>query len=449
MTRVSPRVNLRAILSASCALVAVALALLASGATSHAQTGTVAYRGATLETIGPSGRLENATLVIKDGKIIDVGVDIDLPDDARVIDATGKTIMPGIVDPYFVFSQQVGGFGGRGGARGGRGGRGGFQQPQAPTGGGFRRLADYFYPYDVDLIPASRSGITTANLVESGTGQSAIAQVLPNDLENLLVQPDGFLFAAVTNQTSSLNFVRNGLNPQAANRGGRGAGARGRGGFGGRGRRGGNQPLLIQDQDQQDQDDDDEQEEDDPSATERLWNQVRDGEKPLFVNVNNAATVLYLLQALEDYEDVRVGRVCSGSNLYNVMSDLTGRNVTLILQPAIDTLPFNSERFNAARMAEENDVPYVLSLSLNRGQMNAHQDDPLFAVAMLVKSGISRESALHALTLGPAKLLGMEKELGSLEENKQANLLIFDGDPLETGSRLEQVMVEGRTVHEN
>ena len=67
----------------------------------HAQS--VAYTGATIETMGEAGRLENATIVVSDGKITEVGTDVEIPDDARLVSMAGKTIMPGIVDPYHVY----------------------------------------------------------------------------------------------------------------------------------------------------------------------------------------------------------------------------------------------------------------------------------------------------------------------------------------------------------
>ena len=62
------------------------------------------------------------------------------------------------------------------------------------------------------------------------------------------------------------------------------------------------------------------------------------------------------------------------------------------------------------------------------------QHNPLFSLAMLRSHGLDRDKALRAITLGPATLLGMQKEIGSLEVGKQADLLVFDGDPLEATS---------------
>ena len=82
-------------------LFAVAIvSMIASGST---QAQTIAYTDVTIETIGEDGRLENATMVVTDDKITEVGTDVEIPDDARVVSMSGKTIMPGIVDPYHVY----------------------------------------------------------------------------------------------------------------------------------------------------------------------------------------------------------------------------------------------------------------------------------------------------------------------------------------------------------
>ena len=78
----------------TCALIAVAILSVVSS-DSYAQS--VAFTGATIETMGEAGRLENATIVVSDGKITEVGTDVEIPDDARVVSMSGKTIMPGIV----------------------------------------------------------------------------------------------------------------------------------------------------------------------------------------------------------------------------------------------------------------------------------------------------------------------------------------------------------------
>src|SRR5437870_1251099 len=80
-------------------LTAAALAL-GQAAPALGQDQAVAYTNATVETASTKGRIENATVVLRGGKVAAVGADVKVPDDARVIDARGKTLLPGILDPF-------------------------------------------------------------------------------------------------------------------------------------------------------------------------------------------------------------------------------------------------------------------------------------------------------------------------------------------------------------
>ncbi len=99
--------------------------------------------------MGEAGRLENATMVVGDGKISEIGTDIKIPDDARLVSLAGKTIMPGIVDPYFVFkktavsSTRTVTFRGRT-----------FTLPGGGpfSAGPFTRIGEYFDPFDFNLL---------------------------------------------------------------------------------------------------------------------------------------------------------------------------------------------------------------------------------------------------------------------------------------------------------
>ena len=172
--------------------------------------GAVAYRGVTIETAGKDGRLENATLVIRDGKIEAVGVSVKPPDDARIIEGRGKTIMPGIIDPLKEIA--IAGSGPvdvpalptRGGGR-----RGGGPPIRGGTGGGgFTRVVDNLYPYDPIYRVMLRSGLTGLNLVTSSYGQAAVVRLAPTDPDNMLVNGEGVLFTTVTNDSASLDVVK-------------------------------------------------------------------------------------------------------------------------------------------------------------------------------------------------------------------------------------------------
>jgi hypothetical protein len=66
-----------------------------------------------------------------------------------------------------------------------------------------------------------------------------------------------------------------------------------------------------------------------------------------------------------------------------------------------------------------------------------------YQAARLVRHGIPRAAALRAITLNPARILGMEEQLGSLEVGKTANVVVFSGDPLDFNSWVEKVYIDG------
>ncbi len=66
-----------------------------------------------------------------------------------------------------------------------------------------------------------------------------------------------------------------------------------------------------------------------------------------------------------------------------------------------------------------------------------------YQAARCVRHGISRQTALEAITINPARMLGLGDELGSLEVGKIANVVVFSGDPLEFDSWVELVYIDG------
>jgi imidazolonepropionase-like amidohydrolase len=68
-------------------------------------------------------------------------------------------------------------------------------------------------------------------------------------------------------------------------------------------------------------------------------------------------------------------------------------------------------------------------------------------VALAVKEGLDPSTALRAVTINPARILGVADRVGSLVPGKDADLVIWSGDPLDVRSRAEAVYIEGREVY--
>lgn len=383
---------------------------------------TLAIRGAKLETVGKIGTIEDGVILIRDGKIEAIGKDVKIPLAAQVIEAKGKTIIPGIVDPYYVIAV------GRDSQptesrtiviRGQT-----ITVPGAPvtSSSAFTKISDGIDIESIDWSAARRNGITTMQLVASGYAQSAIAQTTAKGVQ--IVNPDGKLSATVTNSTQSLDSLRNGLGSSGANSNAPGS------------NRGGPigpapaSPSVV-------------------SPTQKLWNDVKEGKSSLFLNLNNAATILHCIAATKESKQAKLVLIASGSDFFEAIGDLDPKSHSAILPPRIDFIPNTRDRFNAPKFLNDKDMAFAFSLSLGQNEFRAQMDSPLFGVSSLVRSGLNRQKALEALTITPAKWVGIDSEVGSLDVGKKANFLVLDGDPFGSTTSIQRVFVEGKQIYEN
>lgn len=72
----------------------------------------------------------------------------------------------------------------------------------------------------------------------------------------------------------------------------------------------------------------------------------------------------------------------------------------------------------------------------------------LYEAQVAVHAGLAPAAALEAITLAPARILGLDDRIGSIDAGKDADLVLFDGDPFEYTSHVCGVIVEGRVVSE-
>ena len=179
---------------------------------------------------------------------------------------------------------------------------------------------------------------------------------------------------------------------------------------------------------------------------QKLWSEVREGNSPLFVVVNNSATILHVLQVFQEYPKVKAVWVVNGADAYQSLAEFPKETTRLVLPPAIDFVPNSRDKMNVPAIAAERKLPFVLSFGTRTEES---QLAPTFALAMLAKTGLSEDSAMKSVTLGPAEFLGLEKTIGSIEVGKVANLILFDGSPFEATTAINNVFLEGRPVYED
>lgn len=67
---------------------------------------------------------------------------------------------------------------------------------------------------------------------------------------------------------------------------------------------------------------------------------------------------------------------------------------------------------------------------------------------LAMKDGLDYNEALRAITINPAQVLGLDNRIGSIKKGKDADLVIFDGDPLELKTKVKLVVINGRIVEQ-
>jgi len=81
------------------------------------------------------------------------------------------------------------------------------------------------------------------------------------------------------------------------------------------------------------------------------------------------------------------------------------------------------------------------------GPLSSNERNLPYEAAKAVGHGLPKSEALKAITLYPARLLGVDDRIGSLEEGKHATLIITDGDPLDIRTQVSGAFIQGRKVN--
>jgi imidazolonepropionase-like amidohydrolase len=68
--------------------------------------------------------------------------------------------------------------------------------------------------------------------------------------------------------------------------------------------------------------------------------------------------------------------------------------------------------------------------------------------AIAHREGLSKQGAYEIITINPAKILGIDDKVGSLEKGKDADIVLFEGDPLNLQSKVQKVLIDGKIIYE-
>ncbi|MBK8096313.1 MAG: amidohydrolase family protein [Planctomycetes bacterium] len=162
---------------------------------------------------------------------------------------------------------------------------------------------------------------------------------------------------------------------------------------------------------------------------------------------------LYVPGAAEVDEALRLSQqfdlvMVFGPGIHKAIPEIAKLKAAVVIDDALEFYETDDEtqqerKICPAKQLADAGVPFALSLATNGP--GAY---PWWQMATCVRNGIDRRAAIEALTLVPARILGIEKDFGSLTEGKLGNLQILTGDPLAATTWVDSVILEGQVVYE-
>ena len=421
-------------------LLLAAVAALAGGP-SAAQ---VVVRAETLHTVS-GAPIQNAVVIAgADGKIEWVGpaAEANIPDGARVLEAA--VVTPGLVDPHSVVGLSGALNSNVGPVR---------DQDQLERSSPIQPDLRAIDAYDANetLVEWVRSyGVTTLHTGHGPgaliSGQTMIAKTRGRNVEQATVVPARMLASTLGNAVSS-NFQSPGTSSKGV--------AMLRGALIGA------QAYLEQvrkaeevgDEDESSDDDGDEDSEghhDDEAKSspkppprdlaKEALGQVLDGELSLLITAN---TVPEIAAALRLQHEFGFDLVLDGAaESYLLLDEIREAGVPVVLHPTMSRVR-NGSYETAAKLADAG-IPFAIQTGFEGYVPKTRV--LLWEAAVAAANGLGQERALEAITLSPARILGIDDRVGSIEVGKDADLALFDGDPFEYTSHICGVIIESEVM---
>jgi len=377
---------------------------------------TVAIVNARVLTVsGPP--IERGTVVIRGARIGAVGAGLQPPAGARVIDAAGKTVTPGWLDS----ATQTGIVEIPLSAEG--------TADQATTD---VRVSAAFTVVDAfngnsTIIPVTRvEGITRTLVVPSATGNVLLGQGAVMDLSGAQVPAsvtrapaamvaalgEGGAALAGGSRSTAMLRLRETLEDASDY-------ARNRVAFNARQRRDYIRSRL------------------DLEALQP----VLAGQVPLAVQANRASDLLAAVRLASEFKVHLV--LLGAAEGWMVARELAAAHVPVVIKPLTDIPTFDAlgaTLENAARLSGAG-VTVALASFDTHNSRNLRQE-----AGNAIAYGMARDAALQAVTIVPARLWGVSDRVGSLEAGKDADVVVWSGDPFELSTGAEHVFIKGREM---
>lgn len=364
---------------------------------------------------------ENGVILVEDGQIKDIGEDITIPENIEVYDASGKVVMPGMIDAHTHLGVSEEGVGWEGAD---------YNETSDPITPHLRAI-DAINPEEEGLKDAYTHGITSAMSGPGSAnimgGEITVIKTKGKTVDQMIINKTAGIKAAFGENPKR---VYNDQNKTPKTRMAVAAIMR---------------KTLMQAEDYLKKKENAEKEDKpfDRDIEMETVSRVLKKEIPLKAHAHRADDIMTILRIAREFDiDVTLEHCTEG---HKIAEEIAESGFPAIVGPSLTTrakVELKDRTYKTPAVLAEAGVKVAL--------MSDHPVIPIHYLpvyaALAVRSGMDRNEALKAITINPAEILGVDDRVGSLAVGKDADLVIFNGDPLSVDTEVEDVFINGEKV---
>lgn len=372
-----------------------------------------------------NGIIENGSILIDGGKILEIGQDIDCPKEAGIIDASGKNIYPGFIEAHchLGLDEDAIGFEGQD-----------YNEAVDPVTPQLRSI-DSINPMDKTLEEAYKGGVTTANTGQGSAnvigGTFVAIKTYGHRIDDMIVKyPTGMKCAFGENPKR----VYDGQEKSPTTRMATAAILR---------------EYLMKTKLYLKKKEIAEDFSDLPEYDMKLEAliPVIKKEIPLKAHAHRADDIFTALRIAKEFDlDISLDHCTEG---HLIADDLAKEGKPTIVGPTFGhrtKFELKNTDFKTPRVLVEKGLK--VAITTDSPVIPVHHL-PLCA-ALAVGAGLSEEEAIKCITINPAEIIGIADRVGSLEKGKDADLVIMEGNPLQdVNYRVNMTIIDGKVVYNN
>jgi imidazolonepropionase-like amidohydrolase len=391
--------NLQKSIAQTTRVVLVILVMLCSTCPLFADETVTVIRGGDLYTI-TSGIIKNGTILIEEGKISRIGQKIEIPKNAKVINASGKVVMPGLV----AATAQVG------------------------IVGSGSKIADSLDPFHYHASLALASGITSIYISRGGS-TNAVIKPTYGDMDNMLLKESVSQNTSFRSWMDKTNVRQNLRKAQDY--------------------------LQKFDEYTRTKNQKKLQELKKPSGVDTYIRLLKK-ELPARLQATTSAEILSIVELVDEF-DIRI-IIEDAIEAWVVAEEIAKHDIRLVITPRdkrrpneLISAPSGSTLENAAilkkagvKFAIVPTSPYFTTWGVAGRDLMALPMEAAFAVS----GGLDEQTALEAITINAAEIIGVADRVGSLQVGKDADIIILDGHPFHHKTFVELTLINGKVLYE-